>query len=172
MAQLVLIGVGAGAAAALLFAAVATGSIVATFLFYLAPLPILIAALGWSHWTALLAVVVAGGSLAAVLDLFFLAAFVAGVGLPAWWLGYLSMLARPATNGAGTDLEWYPAGRLVLWAALIATLLVAIAIPMFGTDLASFQAGLRGAFERALRLQQGETPSLPPGTELNHLLEL
>ena len=48
MLQIVLVGLGAGAAAALLFASIASGSILATLLFYLAPLPILIAALGWS----------------------------------------------------------------------------------------------------------------------------
>ena len=47
MMQVVLIGLGAGAAAALLFASVASGSLISILLFYLAPLPILIAALGW-----------------------------------------------------------------------------------------------------------------------------
>ena len=50
MLQIVFIGIGTGVAAALLFASVASGSILATLLFYLAPLPILIAGLGWSHW--------------------------------------------------------------------------------------------------------------------------
>ncbi len=53
MAQIVLVGLGAGAAAALLFASVTSGALVSIFLFYLAPLPILIAALGWSHWSGL-----------------------------------------------------------------------------------------------------------------------
>ncbi len=59
MVQVVLIGVGAGAATALLFASVASGSALSVPLFYLAPLPILIAAMGWSHWAALIAAVVA-----------------------------------------------------------------------------------------------------------------
>ena len=59
MMQIVLVGLGAGAAAALLFASVASGSIAAVFLFYLAPLPILIAALGWSHWAGLIAAALA-----------------------------------------------------------------------------------------------------------------
>ncbi len=53
MMQIVLIGLGAGAASALLFASVASGSLLSLLLFYLAPLPILIAALGWSHWAGL-----------------------------------------------------------------------------------------------------------------------
>ena len=55
MVQLILIGVSAGAAAGLLFASVASGSPLSVPLFYLAPLPILIAAIGWSHWAALIA---------------------------------------------------------------------------------------------------------------------
>ncbi len=94
--QMVLIGISAGAATALLFASVASGSVLSVLLFYLAPLPILIAALGWSHWAALIAAVVASAGLAAVFGGFFFIAFLIGIGLPAWWLGYLALLARPA----------------------------------------------------------------------------
>src|ERR1035438_5291786 len=44
-----------------------------------------------------------------------------GVGLPAWWLGYLALLARPA-SAIDPKLEWYPVGKLVLWAALLSAL--------------------------------------------------
>ena len=96
MMQLVLIGISAGAATALLFASVASGSALSVPLFYLAPLPILIAAMGWSHWAALIAAVVASAGLAAVFGWLFFIAFLIGIGLPAWWLGYLALLARPA----------------------------------------------------------------------------
>ena len=86
-------------------------------LFYLAPLPILIAAMGWSHWAALIAALVASSGLAAVFGGFFFLTFLAGVALPAWWLGYLALLARPVATATG-GLEWYPAGHLVFWAAL------------------------------------------------------
>ena len=105
MVQLVLIGISAGAAAALLFASVASGSLLSVPLFYLAPLPILIAALGWSHWAALIAAVVASGGLAMIFGGVFFLAFLAGVGLPAWWLGYLALLDRPA-SGPSPTLEW------------------------------------------------------------------
>ena len=100
--QLYLIGVSAGAAAALLFASVASGSALSVLLFYLAPLPILIAALGWSHWAALIAAVVASASLAAIFGSYFFVGFLICVGLPAWWLGYLALLARPAATPGGT----------------------------------------------------------------------
>jgi hypothetical protein len=127
MIQIVLVGLGAGAAAALLFASVVSGSLAAVFLFYLAPLPIMIAALGWSH--------------------------IPVIAFGAWWLGYLALLARPAVNGGGGALEWYPVGRLVLWAAVLGTLIVAAAVPNFGTDQESLQAALRKTYERILRDQ-------------------
>ncbi|HVY56863.1 MAG TPA: DUF2232 domain-containing protein, partial [Xanthobacteraceae bacterium] len=96
MAQILLIGIGAGAATALLFAAVASGSLLSVLLFYLAPLPIMIAGLGWSHWAALVAALVSASGLAVVFGPFFLFAVLVAVGLPAWWLAYLALLARPA----------------------------------------------------------------------------
>jgi hypothetical protein len=151
MMQIVLVGLGAGAAAALLFASVASGSIVAIFLFYLAPLPILIAALGWSHWAGLMAAALATVAVAVVSGIFFMPVPVIAFG--AWWLGYLALLARPAANGGGSELEWYPLGRLVLWGAVIGTLIVAAAVPNFGTDRETLQAGLRKTYERILRDQ-------------------
>ena len=50
MVQLILIGIGAGAAAALLFASLASGLAPVDPVLSVAPLPILIAAIGWSHW--------------------------------------------------------------------------------------------------------------------------
>jgi hypothetical protein len=151
MVQIVLVGVGAGVAAALLFASVISGSIAAVFLFYLAPLPILIAALGWSHVAGLVAAASATAIVAALSGVFFIA--VAVISFGAWWLGYLTLLARPTTNGGGAEIEWYPIGRLVLWAAMIGTMVVVAAVPNFGTDQESLQAGLRESYSRILRDQ-------------------
>jgi hypothetical protein len=151
MMQIILVGLGAGAAAALLFASVVSGSIAAIFLFYLAPLPILIAALGWSHVAGLIAAASATAVVVALSRVFFIAVPVIAFG--AWWLGYLALLARAATNGGAAALEWYPTGRLVLWAAVIGTAIVAAAVPNFGTDQQSLQAALRKTYERILRDQ-------------------
>ena len=151
MIQIVLVGLGAGAAAALLFASVVSGSLAAVFLFYLAPLPIMIAALGWSHLAGLIAAASATAVVGVLSGVFLIAVPVIAFG--AWWLGYLTMLARPATNGGGDVLEWYPVGRLVLWAAVLGTLIVAAAVPNFGMDQESLQAALRKTYERILRDQ-------------------
>ena len=168
MIQFAIIGIGAGVAAALLFASVTSGIWLSVPLFYLAPLPIMIAGLGWSHWAALIASLTGALTLGSVFGVVFLFAFLAGAGIPAWWLGYLAMLARPGTaNGAGgrqeAALEWYPPGRLVIWAALLATLVVIVAIPNFGTDAESFRAGLRGALNTVLRAEIATPADAPSG---------
>lgn len=167
MVQSLLIGLGAGAASALLFASVANGSLISVLLFYLAPLPIMIAALGWSHWSGLIAAFAAAAGLALAIGGYFFLPFILGVGLPAWWLGYLTLLARPAAGGNGAAaLDWYPTGRLVLWSAVLGTLIVVAAIPTFGLDYASFRSSLRHGFEQVLRTQ-GDVPS--SGAEANNL---
>jgi len=163
MMQFAIIGIGAGVAAALLFASVTSGIWLSVPLFYLAPLPIMIAGLGWSHWAALIASLTGALTLGTVFGVVFLFAFLAGAGVPAWWLGYLAMLARPAgANGQHeAALEWYPPGRLVVWAAFLAALLVIAAIPNFGMDAESFRAGLRSALNTILRAETG-TPAGAP----------
>jgi hypothetical protein len=159
MPQILAIGFAAGAAAALLFASVASGSLFSVILFYLAPLPIMIAAIGWTHFAGLIAALVAAALLGLMLGGFFLVAFLLGIGLPAWWLGYLALMARPSQDGS--TLEWYPIGRLVVWAAIVGALVVAVAIPSFGIDLADFQAGLGRTFERILRVQTRTAADAP-----------
>ncbi len=152
MVRFGLIGIGAGAAAALLFASVTSGAWLSIPLFYLAPLPIMIAGLGWSHWAAMIAALAGALALGIAFGPVFFFSFLAGAGAPAWWLGYLAMLARPAGNGAAA-LEWYPPGRLVVWAAILAALVVLVAIPNFGLDAESFRTGLRQALTHILRVE-------------------
>lgn len=165
MIRIALIGVSAGAAAALLFASVTSGSWLSVILFYLAPLPIMIAGLGWTHWAALTAGIFAATAIGLIFGTAFFFAFLAGAGIPAWWLTYLALLARPSvtTGSAASEptLEWYPTGRLVLWAAALAALIVLFAIPNFGLDAESFRAGLTSALSRMLQIETGKD-SLPP----------
>ncbi len=84
MLQIVMVGLGAGAAAALLFASVVSGSFVAVILFYLAPLPILIAALGWSHLAGLIAAALATAIIAVLSGAFSIAVPVIALGPGGW----------------------------------------------------------------------------------------
>jgi Predicted membrane protein (DUF2232) len=157
MMQSGLIGIGAGAAAAFLFVSPASGTPLALLLLLVAPLPILIAAIGWSHRAGLVAVGTAALGFTAVfgVDEFQSVSipFVLGVGAPAWWLGYLALLARhdPATR----SVEWYAAGSLVFWSAILGAAVMLVVIPFYGMDLQTFHATLRKVLETALRLDGG-----------------
>lgn len=151
MMQIGLIGTAAGAASALLFASFASGSLLSIPLFYLAPLPILIAALGWGHLAGLIASLVASTVLGAIFGGLFFVSFMLGVGLPAWWLAYLAMLGRATPNAGPGGMEWYPIGRVVVWAALIASVVVMLVLFTIATDSETLRSELRKIFEPLLR---------------------
>jgi len=164
MVQIILIGIAAGVASALVFASIASGSALSIPLFYLAPLPILIAAMGWSHVSGLIAAGLAALGLGIAFGSMLFVVFLVGVGLPAWWLGYLALLARPVTNGAPGHLEWYPIGRLVIWAALLGSLVVMAVMLRFGFDAESIQSGLRRALEILFQVRAGPDGNAPART--------
>ncbi|HEY9214094.1 MAG TPA: DUF2232 domain-containing protein [Ancylobacter sp.] len=166
MFQVWLIALGAGAASALLVATVATGSALAVPLFYLAPLPVLIVGLGWSHLAALIAALSAAGFIGGFFGLELLFAYVAGVGIPAYILSYLALMARQ-TGPEGT-LEWFPVGRIVLAAAILGCLAVASLIPLVAGDVEGYQAALRTLFQAML--EDGGTASTPDTARLVDLL--
>jgi hypothetical protein len=174
MMQFGLIGIGAGAAAALLFASVTSGSLLSVLLFYIAPLPMMIAGLGWSHWSALIGAVAGGLAVAALFGPVFFFAFMASAGLPAWWLTYLAMLARPVAaggNGAAPTLEWYPPGRLVMWAAILAVLFIVLAIGNIGLDADSFRTGMHDALAQILQVETGATLNVPGVSDPQRLID-
>jgi magnesium-transporting ATPase (P-type) len=150
MMQIILIGIGAGATAALLFASLASGSLFALVLFNLSPLPILIAGIGWNYLAGLIAALFATACLALVFDGYFALAFVIAIALPAWWISYLALLARPTGGAAHDAFEWYPIGRIVLWTAVIGAAAVVITIPFVGSDAESFHASVKASIDAAL----------------------
>jgi hypothetical protein len=156
MAQVFLIGLGAGAASALLFASIVSGSPLAILLFYLSALPVMLAAIAWSHMAGFFAVAIGALSLATALNYWIAFVYLASVATPAYVLAYLSMLGREVAPASGTvpaEMEWYPVGRLILWAALIAFVLVTIVILQFGSSFEVYQKEIRSTFERVLKMQ-------------------
>ena len=126
MIAILLIALAAGCASALMFASIVSGALISLLLFYLAPLPLMVAALGWSPLTATIGGIAAASGLGAIFGLSYCLAFVVTVALPAWWLGHLALLGRPVAAGsppgdgsppAAPALEWYPGGRILLWVA-------------------------------------------------------
>ncbi|MHC4055272.1 hypothetical protein [Bradyrhizobium sp. 25ACV] len=163
MMAFVLIALIAGAASALMFASIISGALISLVLFYLAPLPLMVAAIGWGPLCASLGGIAAAVGLGALFGLPYCIAFAVTVALPAWWLGHLVLLSRPvgkvavghvapdAAAPAEPELEWYPVGRILLWLAGFATLTTIAALLTLGTDAETIIGTLRRGLMRLLR---------------------
>src|SRR5471032_2206421 len=143
MIAIILIALAAGCASALMFASMISGVLISILLIYLAPLPLMVAALGWGPLCATIGGIAAATTLGAIFGLPYCIVFVVTVALPAWWLGHLALLGRPVTNNVASgngaapvapDLEWYPVGRILLWIAGFAALATMAALLTLGTD--------------------------------------
>ena len=152
MIAVLLIALAAGCASALMFASIVSGALISLLLFYLAPLPLMVAALGWGSLGATVGGIAAAIGLGAIFGLPYCIAFVLTVALPAWWLGHLALLGRSIHNGVASgngtppvapDLEWYPIGRLLVWIAGFAALTTAAALLTLGADAATITVALK-----------------------------
>lgn len=145
--MLPIVGIGAGLVSALLFSVVITGSPLALLLYSAAPLPVVIASLGWNHRSGLVAA--AAGAIAVALALTVSAgiAFAVIIALPAWWISYLSLLARDDGRGGA---EWYPLGNLLLWIAATAALATIGSALVMTTDYEAYRAVITRMIENLL----------------------
>jgi len=156
MIAFVAIALAAGAASALMFASIISGELLSLVLFYLAPLPLMVAAIGWGPMSASIGGIAAAAGLGAFLGLPLCLSFVVAVALPAWWLGHLIMLGRPAPGHApdaaadSPAMEWYPLGRVLLWITGFATLTTFAALLTLGSDAASIASTLHQGMSRIL----------------------
>lgn len=120
---------GAGLASALLFVVAAKGTMFAAFLAAFAPLPIMIAALGWTHWAGLLAALIGALALSLFVPDALAIAFAVGLALPGWLLARLALLADPPLEAEApappAQRVFYPLTRMIGWAAAIGALVAA-----------------------------------------------
>ncbi|HLZ02192.1 MAG TPA: DUF2232 domain-containing protein [Bradyrhizobium sp.] len=152
MIAIILIALAAGCASALMFASIISGALISLLLFYLAPLPLMVAAIGWGPLCAAMAGIAASLGLGAIFGLNYGVAFAVAIALPGWWLGHLALLGRPiavhapADDGAvpeAVELEWYPVGRILLWIAASAVLTTFGVLLTLGGDSAAIAATLK-----------------------------
>ncbi len=158
------VGIFAGLASALLFMAVAAGQPAAVAMFYAAPLPLLIAGLGWGLYGVLIAgaigviasLAVTGGLLALV--------YLAGCAVPCIWLVRSALLSRPLDEADPQGpREWYPAGHLVLWTAAFGALVTTATIIALGGTGGAFTTNVSSVLREGL-LSQGQI-ALPEGID-------
>lgn len=145
MTRQILIGLGAGLTSALLYVSAATMSPLAMMLFYLGPLPILLASLGWGTATGLIAGAAGGIAIGLGTGILGAVVFVATVAAPVLVLGNLAMLSRQNSDG---QTEWYPPGRLAVWAALLSAGLTLSVMFLLGLGPAEIEAAIGELMQR------------------------
>jgi hypothetical protein len=140
----ILIGLGAGFISAVVFVSAVTGlSLMHVLLFLFSPLVLFLTAFGAGPTAARVAALVATALIFAVGGWQLALVFAALEAVPVLLLSYLASLNR----GAGATTEWYPVGRIVIAAALIAALLSILSLLTVGTDLEQVNAAIRSVTE-------------------------
>ena len=160
------IGVASGLAAALLFLVVRTGSAFALLLDLFAPLPLLIAALGWGPRSALIGM--ASGTLVITALIPGAAGLIFGLGiaLPAWIMGVVVMMHRREDD----RILFMPLGICLLASALINALMALCMGMMIGGDM----DGLVRAFAQIIEAINTSHPEVlaPLGLSKDDLAKL
>lgn len=154
-----LIALGAGLISAVVFASATTGPLLMRMiLFVLTPLALFLAGLGLGPTAALIAgaagaalVLVAGTPLAALV-------FIASQAIPVFILTYLATLHRQSADGS---VEWYPVGRLVVAAALLAGLFSVLTFFLLGGDLEMLRGMLRDMLKEFVANELPKMPDAP-----------
>jgi hypothetical protein len=167
MIAIILIGLAAGCASALMFASVMSGALISLALSMLAPLPLMVAALCWGPLSATIGGIAAASGFVAIFGLRYGVAFTMAAALPAWWLGHLALLGRPAAtpelsssaHSTPDHIEWYPIGRILLWIAAIAILSAFASWLIVGKNDDAIAAAMRAGLTKVLATREGLSSS-------------
>jgi len=160
-----LVGIGAGLVSFVALLSATTGVPLLQFtLFLIAPLPLYLAGLAFS-WPA------AGiGAVTAAIGITLIAGPLVGFLVAASQFGppvvltYLALLNREVNNSDGSKsaTEWYPIGRLILWSAVLGTLLSVGFLMMLGKDAAEVQETLTNVLREAFTQFRAQSPDATP----------
>ncbi len=185
------IAISAGLVSAAIFAFMATGTVLASPLFYVALLPHYVVGLGWSPAYAFIAIFSALFVLLPAFGLKVAFLHALTISVPAYIVCYLLFLQRQQTaqitsdNGqpenaqpdnahqaATQTAEWYPFGNVIIAIALMAGVLATISIFMIGSTYESYQAAINEMITQAFRAPEGsDSPNINQNF-LNSLTEI
>jgi hypothetical protein len=154
-----LIAVAAGLVSAVVFASATTGPLLMRMvLFLLTPLALFLAGLGLGPVAAAVAglagtllVLAAGTPIGALV-------FAAAQAVPVAILAYLAQLNRTAPDGS---VEWYPAGRLIVAAAILAGLFSSLTLMLLGGDVEALRTALREMLQTFVNNELPKMPDAP-----------
>lgn len=166
-----------GIISAVVFTSSATGALLIRYFFFLlTSLPIFLSGLGWGWKSACLS----GLSCFIILTLLlgFEPAFICATGqiIPSIILCYLALQSRSYYSEEQTQevREWYPPGRLLLWAALMAGSFSFLLFLISDVDLEILKNNFKEYITKSLNtsLNSIDLPSIINETELSSLADL
>ncbi len=141
----IIAGLAAGGVAALLYLSLATGSAIGLLLFYLAPLPGFIVGFGWGIRAAAIAGLAGTALIIGSLGFMPATAYAASLAIPSIILTHYTFLYRllepssaPDGPTAETQIEWYPAGNLILTVAVYGGVLAMLTILLLGPSYEAY----------------------------------
>jgi hypothetical protein len=167
------IAIGAGLASALLFALLVKGTLAALVLAYFAPLPLMIASLGFGQWAGLASAIVGSGVIATIFyPTVGALLYPLGIALPAWLVCFAALRGAPTLepqiNRAHTPAPAPTPNGAPMRALTAGTIWLAVSISAIGLIWAGLHGGLNAALSRlAAELQpllqdmQKAMPNLP-----------
>ncbi len=163
-----LFGIGAGLIAFVALMSVTSGPAPLQFIMLLlAPLPVYLAGMRYG-WPAAAIAALTGGIAITLLGGAVVGLILAGSQFgPPVLLTYLALLNRatPSPDGQGAVVEWYPIGRIVLWAAGLGTALTVLLLLLLGADSQTVHTNLEKilgeAFKQAFEQQSSGGEKIP-----------
>jgi hypothetical protein len=178
------VGIGAGLAGALLFVASAKGTLLALLLAYFAPLPLMIASLGFGQWTGLVGALLGSGLIATLLYPSIGIVYAIGIALPAWLVCAAALRGapplepvsprRPAVQNAPAVPNAAPMRALTA-----GTILFAASLSIGALVFAAANGGLNSALNQLtdqlapiVRELKNATTSLPESLDADRLARL
>jgi hypothetical protein len=178
------VALGSGLAGALLFVASAKGTLLALLLAYFAPLPLMIASLGFGQWTGLVGALLGSGLIATLLYPSIGIVYAIGIALPAWLVCAAALRGapplepqsprrRPAQNAPAVP------NAAPMRALTAGTVLFAASLSIGALVFAAANGGLNSALNQLtdqlapiVRELKNATTSLPENLDADRLARL
>jgi hypothetical protein len=142
------VAIGAGLASALLFVVSAKGTLLALILAYFAPLPLMIASLGFGQWTGLVGALLGSGLIAILLYPMVGLIYAIGIAVPAWLVCAAALRGAPPPEPQPTrPARQQTAAPVVsnsapMRALAVGTLFFAVSLSVGALALAAAHGGL------------------------------
>lgn len=160
-----LIALGAGLASGGLFATLVGGSVMALPLFLAAPLPIMLATLGWGTVVGCLSAFVAVAGIQIELGTHAAGAMAVAIVAPALLMAHLACRSHPIEPQAPEGpRRWYPLGDLLSATALMVAVVTVLGALAIGFDPEATTAQVVAAFTATVA--EGAGPNMPEATQI------